>query len=511
MKKLLALLLSLAMVLSLAACGGGGTTESNPPSGGNTGNPENPPASQGLINFDEDPYEVSIQFVGLFESNNDVAAVEEALNAITLEKINVTVDIVPIFIGELASATMLGVTGGEKMDIVAVGLTNAITNMVSDDLLLPLDNLLAERGPAALAVTANVAEAQKINGQTYGITGYPYSARAGGFVYNKSLASQYNINMHDDMTLEELSAVGETLKQHGVYLSFFGNSAELNFKFFNGGDYYGSSGEFGALLNPADDTTLVNVFDTQEIRNYFKIIKSWNDNGYLPAGQLTDTNQVQQYFTQGYIFGTTTDYTPNQLASWGAPFETGIVRVSEPLVFTSSVCEFMLGIASNCARPDKAMDLINLIYEDPDVANLLMYGVEGLDYVPVEGEEHVITREGTTNADLSGYYASFVHYGDPLQLKIMAPVTASYYDDVVALENLARKSLAFGYSFDSSNFSAEAGAISSVLQEKLPMLNAGEVADVDAAVDDLVAALRTAGIDDIIAANQAQLDAFLGH
>ena len=37
-----------------------------------------------------------------------------------------------------------------------------------------------------------------------------------------------------------------------------------------------------------------------------------------------------------------------------------------------------------------------------------------------------------------------------------------------------------------------------------------KVADVDKAVDELVAALEDAGINDVIADNQAQLNAFLG-
>ena len=41
------------------------------------------------------------------------------------------------------------------------------------------------------------------------------------------------------------------------------------------------------------------------------------------------------------------------------------------------------------------------------------------------------------------------------------------------------------------------------------MLNAGMVSDVDAAVDELVKALEKAGINDVIKANQEQLDAFL--
>ena len=513
MKKAIALLLALTMVFSLAACSGGNDNPgggTNPP-GGND-NPGGGEGQGGLINFDEDPYEVSIQFVGLFEANTDIAAVEEALNAITVPKINCKVDIVPVFIGDLPTTTSMGVAGGEKLDIVTVGLTSPLSNMVKDDLLLPLDDLLAERGPAALKVTKDVAEAQKIDGKTYGVTGYPYAAMAGGFVYNKTMADDWGINMHDGMTYEELSAAGEILKEHGIYLTTFGNSSQLNYKFFNGGEYFGgSSGEYGAIMDPSSGTEIVNVFDSKEMRDYFKAVKSWNEAGYLPAGQLTDTNQVQSYFQQSYLFGTSTAYTADQLATWASPnFETGIVSLNAPLISTASVAEFMLGIAANCKRPDKAMDLINLIYEDADVCDLLMFGVEDLDYVAVEGTQNVITRNGTANADGNGYSAPFVHFGDPMKQKILAPLTDSLYDDYRDMMNAAKKSQAFGYTFNAADFGAETAAINNVLAEKLPALNAGEVSDVDAAVDDLVAALKTAGIENVIAANQAQLDAYLG-
>ena len=169
----------------------------------------------------------------------------------------------------------------------------------------------------------------------------------------------------------------------------------------------------------------------------------------------------------------------------------------------------MLGIASNCRNPEKAMQLINLIYADPAVTNLLQYGVEGTDYVAVEGTQSVITTEGTANADHNNYFAPFVRYGSQMNRKIVAPLTDSYYDDLQAFEAAAAVSLTLGYTFDSDGFGAEAGAIAAVIAEKLPMLNAGMVSDVDAAVDELVKALEKAGINDVIKANQEQLDAFL--
>ena len=514
MKKIVALLLALVMVFALVACGNNNEqpsgNPSNPSNPSDPGTPSGPVAEEPVINFDEDPYEVSIQFVGLFEQNTNIENVEAALNKITLEKINCTVDIVPVFIGDLPSTISLGVAGDEKLDIVTVGLTYAMSNAVADETILPLDGLLAERGQGALAATAHVAEAQKMNGQTYGLTGYTYAAMSGGFVYNKTMADKYGIKMFDGMTQADLTAAAEILKQNGVYLTTFGNSAELNYKFLNGGEHFGSNAPYGSILDP-NSTEIINVYDSKEIRDYFKTVKSWADAGYLPADQLTDTTRTQEYFQGQMIFGTSTAYTANQLASWtSGEFEVGLVSTSAVGISTTSVQEFMLAIAANCERPDKAMDLLNLIYTDAEVANLLQYGVEGTDYVFVDGSDCVITREGTANADGNSYSATFVHFGKNSDLLVMAPLTENFYADAEKLEAAAVKSPYFGYTFDSSEWGAESGAISSVLQEKLPMLNAGLVADVDAAVDELVAALEDAGINDIIAANQEQLNAYLG-
>ena len=292
-----------------AAAGGGEKPRTEAAAGGGAFAGE----TQSVIDFSEEPYEVSIHFIGLFEENKDVDKVEAALNEITVPQINAKIDIVPLFIGNLVTTTSLGVAGDEKLDIVAVGLTSPMDSMVSDDLLLPLDELLQERGQDALRVTADVAKAQMINGKTYALSGYPYPAKAGGFVYNKTMADEFGIDMHDEMTMEEYTEVAKILKEKGIYFTTFGSSSNVNYKFYNGGDYFGTTGSFGGILKPAEETTVINVFDSQEMRDYFKTIKSWFDSGYTPSDQLTDTTRVQEYFAQQKIFGSSTMYTPGQI------------------------------------------------------------------------------------------------------------------------------------------------------------------------------------------------------
>ena len=123
----------------------------------------------------------------------------------------------------------------------------------------------------------------------------------------------------------------------------------------------------------------------------------------------------------------------------------------------------------------------------------------------------MITFTGSQNEDHNSYYAPFVRYGTKMNCKVTAPLTEQYYEDLQAFEDSAAVSLSLGYNFDNDGFGAEAGAIAAVMAEKLPMLNAGMVSDVDAAADEFVKALEQAGINDAVKANQEQLDAFLAN
>lgn len=66
-----------------------------------------------------------------------------------------------------------------------------------------------------------------------------------------------------------------------------------------------------------------------------------------------------------------------------------------------------------------------------------------------------------------------------------------------------------GYVFDSSDVMTEIAAVNHVLDEYMPSLECGVIADVDEAIDHFNAALDAAGMDVIIQENQRQLDAWL--
>ena len=81
----------------------------------------------------------------------------------------------------------------------------------------------------------------------------------------------------------------------------------------------------------------------------------------------------------------------------------------------------------------------------------------------------------------------------------------AYQDKVIADGRITPSA---GYVFSPDSVSADVAAVQTVIAQYAPSLNAGAV-DPEKALPDFIAALKDAGIDNIIAENQRQFDAWL--
>lgn len=167
------------------------------------------------------------------------------------------------------------------------------------------------------------------------------------------------------------------------------------------------------------------------------------------------------------------------------------------------------GTAGTAGSAEAAIKFAELIYSDPEVATIYRYGVEGLDWVKAEGTDHTITYPDGIDSSSVGYGSFIPLFGDELQIPVLAPRDDSFYEVYEALSIANAKPFKYlGYSFDPSNVMAQVTAVQAVITKYGPSLNVG-VTDVDSMWPKFVSDLKGAGIDDIIAENQAQVDAWL--
>ena len=155
------------------------------------------------------------------------------------------------------------------------------------------------------------------------------------------------------------------------------------------------------------------------------------------------------------------------------------------------------------------MDFLNLLYTNADVANLLSYGIEGVHYEKVS--DRIIKYPEGVNAGNVGYSKVFSTFGDTLQIYQFEPVTEEAIDECIEISANADKSPILGFSFDPQPVSTQVSNVTNAIAEYLPGLIVGiyEKDEIDAQLDKMNEALDAAGMEDIIAEHQRQLDEWL--
>lgn len=507
------------MVFSLAACGGNGDNQeaanentAGESAAGEAAEAEGYPTE---IDMEEEPYTVAIQVVSLpgsqFEGEEDR---EAAINAITEPAINCKVDIQEIWISEIANTTSMAVAGDEKIDLVHVATVSPLSSMVGSDLLLDMneDNLLANRGQDLLALFGeDLIATGNVGGMQLAIPAKTYNATAKGIFYNKTLADEAGIEIPEKITMEELSDILYQVKDaYPDIMPYYTGTGELNYLFWlQSYETFGSESSYGVVLD-TESMTVENLYASEMFKDYCLQTYQWTKDGIQP-GDPTDTNSAQDYMNAQKLFCAVASVNPEQISSWGSAaaqngFELGSSVIVDPVLTNTGVTEYMWGIASNSERPDKAMDFLNFLYTNAEVANILKYGLEGVNYEKLEGSENVIVPN-------MSYFPLFYYAGNMADMLIQAPADDTYVDQLQAMEDAATVSPLCGYLFDDTMFQTEKSVIYTAILEYLPRLQNGMCESEEATlalIDEFNAKLEASGINDVIAANQEQLNAYLG-
>lgn len=519
-KKVLCALLVGAMTASLfAGCGNSsdGGKEETTTSGTESGAAQTGDAVADMtegypteIDMTEDPYEVAIQVVTLpgTDFSQYEEQMEEAIDEITLPAINCTVDLQFVWISEVSNTTSMAIAGDEKIDLVHVATVQTLSTMVGSEMLLDMnqDNLLQNRGSKLEELFADTMEAGNVDGQQLAVPALVYNANANGIIYNKDIADELGIEIPDKITFDELEDI--LYKVHeakpDIYPYYSGNGEQNYLAWLQQYESFGTQSSYG-IVQDSENPVVENLYATDMFKDYCVRMQKWTADGIQP-GDPTDTSSAQDYYNAGKLFSVVATINPQQEVDWNQYDVTpGFTTMVDAIINNTGVTEYMWGIAANCERPDKAMDFLNFLYSNADVANILSYGLESVNYEMKDGSDTVIETNGT-------YIPMFFRGGNKNEMYIQSPADENFIEEEQEFESSADISPLCGYMFDDSQFQTESSVIYSTILEYLPRLQNGMCASEEetlALIDEFNEALDAAGINDVIAANQEQLDAYL--
>ena len=155
------------------------------------------------------------------------------------------------------------------------------------------------------------------------------------------------------------------------------------------------------------------------------------------------------------------------------------------------------------ASPEASMVLLNELYTNPALSDLIIYGIEGKHYE--------ITEDGflDANAGTSPDTYSTLNWLYPNQFAstVLVGNTADLWDRTRKFNEEAIKSPAMGFAFDSTTITTELTAVTNVYEEYQKSLEYGFV-DPEVGIPEMLEKMNNAGLAKIIAEKQAQLDAW---
>ncbi|GHU15668.1 hypothetical protein FACS1894163_03260 [Spirochaetia bacterium] len=510
MKKALAIILGM-VILSQAAFAGGQKADTS--------------TSGGLPFVEFDWYTVETP-------QPDDQMVNDAINEYIKPLINAKVTIHNLGAAEYRDRVPIMLASGQDMGIVAYGhiqldyLINAQNGSFRS-----IDTLLDQYAPKTKALLSQkVWDGMKVDGHIYGIPAIKDNCYIIPLVYNDTMAKKLGIDMTKtpytgniykiESWLNEVKAkrdqvygkLEEPLVGDYLYL-------EMPFNFVIDSIF---SDNFLAVMNIEgvmdvagyDQYKIFDLYETKEYRDYCKALQRMTANNiraYDYEGKNSWNYNGNMFAWMGWGY----TYIPENL--YGDIFTTKLLETDMAHIWTSTQNYYSSGhtISANAKNPERLMMFLELVNNDPKLATMLRFGIEGQHYIRNSAGKMVF--EGSPrNSDASnrGYHYWYGQYGNLAIVE--APESYSGPNSIMMTKieqfnKAATVPAYFGFSFNPNSVVNEIAACTNVVKEYSDTLRKGQAAseaEVDRLINEFTAKLKANGVDRIVAEAQKQADAW---
>lgn len=460
------------------------------------------------------------QICTLTEPGEGFYRMEDALNEMLERDLGIHVTFERTDILQTTTDASLAITSGEQMDVIISFGTGALT--WESGMAIPLDDLAAQYAPDILEQAGVYLDLCRIDGQLVGVTVMGVNADGYGYQMKKSIADKYGLtrDVNKLYTFDELEEIFEIIDQGEegnmiMQVSTADGSMGINSLF--SADTFGMSYPvYGGLIlgsDKYDPAKVINIYETEEYAAYAQKMFEWAQKGWISADAAVTTDSADEILQREDVLGWFSfgsfDDRLNQVVSWADEI---VVFNTQPSARTGSLAGMMWHITPTSENPEKAMEFLNYFYKNPEAFALVQFGFEGEEWEVVEQDgDKILARWMKENPLELPYYIAYPWIGNQLALPVFEPNPIDMNEIKLDIESNIPDSYtspALGYVFDASEYSAEIAAITSVMEKYLPTLNAGAV-DPSTLLPEFFSELEAAGLAEVIAANQAQLDEFL--
>ncbi len=508
-RKVIALLMTGIMVGSLAACGSSESKNVNASVDTSEKKEQTATQEQADTNSPDNWPTVTVQTLVRGELP-DEEKVENALNDYLVSiDAGVKIDMIQMTIGDLSTQLTLMLTDHDNpLDLWCWRFYSNLDSCVKNDQCISLDAYKDVYPDLWDMYPEKVMMSQQIGGVQYAIPSVDSYGTYETYILREDVAKDLGIAERDgeEITLEEMTQIMKDAKAIHPEFSYMINT---NNEPVLGIDSLGNPDWLGVLMNRGvGEKTIVNLYETQEFKDYCYLMKEWNEAGLQMDDPLNNTLTTVQYnngVAAGcFVGGYSADYIKALMAS--STYNSVQYKLTDLVGTSASVLGGWM-VSSVCKNPDAAMKALYLMATDENVARYFILGLEGEHY-KVDENGCAWYADGVDPENLPWNMTCPWYYPNQCLSYPLETTMSTYYTDMLDAPNHAQFSEAMGFIFDSTPVYDQMAACKTIVAEYRNALLYGLV-DVDTYLAEFNQELKDNGIDEIIAEEQKQFEAFL--
>lgn len=424
--------------------------------------------------------------------------ISQALSEITRRELGFSVELSQASLADYDDQLSLRHMLDESPDLFCYMQPEDLLAYVEGGYVYPLDQTLADFPWLTGYVNTETWACVQVGGKTYAVPANNSINYSEGFLARTDILEALGVDPRQITSMDELHELLLQIKASypdmTPVVSHFGQTLQTL-----GQDPLGDN--LGVLLDNRG-TTVENLYASSQYAEICARMHQWYEEGLIQANAAMEgdaaSRMMQLHNGFGFFVKLNEDNLISNIASTGISLSP--IALGETIANSSSVT---LGwcIASSCKYKQQAMELLELLYTDQEAADLCIYGQEGVDYLRLD-------KDTVTNIDdLPEDEWNTVPWGWPnrdvasvwelpgTELSVL-PVTG------------ARRSPAMGFVFDSTPVQSAVNRCRTITEKYHNTLMSGYL-DPDEALPRFLQELEEAGIQDVIAEKQSQLDAWL--
>lgn len=422
----------------------------------------------------------------------DSQMVQMRVSVLMKEKAGVEIELKKYPMSEYATEISRMLSGHEQVDLFFMNRT-LFWESYMQNRLLELSSLIGEKGQGILEqVGGEYVEACRIQGKLYSVpVNRDCAIGWDSYAFSTELLKRYGISADEIGSYDDLEKAFEKVHESEPGLTVIrSGTGSMGYN-----QHFLSSAPFGGIIDSEKDNCFINVFESDEYMGFLERIRRWYQKGYISENVLTDQKKIAQQLRNGDLFCYVTLSKPGIEGQETRLMGTDItvLQLGDTALVSNQCAEVTWGAAADTASPEKAMEVLNLLYTDKEIMTLLAYGIEGVHYE--------MTPDGFLTETKNGEPYSCAGYTWVLPNSFLLDVWEGTDPDIWEDTRVANKSAArtcdYGFNFDPSSVYGECMKVQEVYRNYQTVVENG-MADPEEACAALNRELEDCGLDRII-------------